>query len=139
MFFFPLHFFVIGEGNGYGIQGLFYRYQISSLGTSFIVLPREIEYVTSGIIDGRSAISILLWTAGACIFSLAFFQYLRTFQEWQKGGCKNISNLVFFTCFLLLASSIAQYGLLFSGSAGVSILVGLPVLAGFALYVRKGT
>jgi hypothetical protein len=136
MFICPLHFFIIGDDNGYGIQGFFYRYQISSYGISFIPITNEIGYVTSGLIDGKSAISILLWALGSFTFSLAFFLFLLKFHELQEKHIKRISSLLFISIVILILSSFAQYGFFFFGPAGISILIGIPLLFGVGWAIR---
>jgi hypothetical protein len=131
----PIHFFVIGEGNGYGLQGLFYRYQISSQGSSFIPITREIGYVTSGIIDGKSGISILFWVIGSLLFSGAFFLFLFKINQIRKKIFHLISGLIITSGICFLLSSLIQYGIFFNGPAGISILIGLPFLMYFGWLV----
>jgi len=132
----PIHFFIIGEGNGYGIQGLFYRYQISPQGSSFIPITREIGYVTSGLIDGKSGISILFWVLGSVIFSMAFLLYLFKYFECTNKTYFYLYNLVIASVLFFLTSSVIQYGFFFSGPAGISILIGVPFLVflGWSMY-----
>jgi hypothetical protein len=137
MFICPLHFFIIGDGNGYGIQGFFYRYQISSYGISFIPITNEIGYVTSGLIDGKSAISILLWSFSTFIFSLVFFFFLLMFHELKKKNYTQISGLLVISSIFMILSSFSQYGFYFYGPAGVSILIGIPILIGIAWIIRN--
>ncbi len=131
LFIFPLHFFIIGEANGYGIQGVFYRYQISSYGISFVPITAEIGYVTSGLINGKSALAILLWVAGTCSLSAAFFLFLLWFYELNSDKIRSISRLIFLSSVVFIFSSFAQYGVFFCGPAGVSVLIGIPVLICF--------
>lgn len=133
----PLDFFIIGDWNGYGIQGFFYRYQVSLYGISFVPIIHEIGYVTSGLIDGNSAISILLWFSGSCSFFVSFFIFLKRFSEFGFNYFKEISRLIFLSCAFLILSSIMQYGFFFSGPAGISILIGVPILICFGWIFYK--
>jgi len=133
----PIHFFIIGDGNGYGIQGFFYRYQISSYGISFIPITNEIGYVSSGLITGKSAVSILLWVLGSCTCTTAFFLFLLKFSNLQKKEYTYISGFMYTSCVVLILSSFAQYGFFFSGPAGLSILIGVPMLFAVGWIIRS--
>ena len=128
LFFIPIHFFILGEGYGYGIQGLCYRYQIGSQEISFIPLSYELGYVLSDTITGKSAGSILCWILGTITFSLGTIIFLIG-NESQYSRIVGILILISAGGFII--SSIFQYGFFFSGPAGISILVGVPAL--FAL------
>lgn len=136
VFIVPIHFFIIGDDYGYGIQGFFYRYQEAPQGVSFIPLTNEIGYVTSGLIDGKSGMSIIMWAFGSFLFYLSFFIFLYKFHELKEFYYKLISYLIFISIGSLLISSFLQYGLFFVGPAGISILIGIPFLFffGWALY-----
>lgn len=136
VFIVPIHFFIIGDNYGYGIQGFFYRYQEAPQGVSFIPLTNEIGYVTSGLIDGKSGLSILSWAFGSLLFYSSFFIFLYKFHELNKSHYKYISYLIFISIGSLLISSFLQYGLFFVGPAGISILIGIPFLFffGWVLY-----
>jgi hypothetical protein len=133
----PLHLFIIGDGNGYGIQGFFYRYQVSSYGISFFPITHEIGYVTSGIIDGKSAISIILWSFGSLSFFLAFFVFLFKVCVTDAEYNSQVSQFIFLSSLFLIISSIMQYGLLFNGPAGISMLIGVPLLIAFGWVISK--
>lgn len=136
LFLFPLHFFIMGEGYGFGIQGFLYRYQVSPYGISFIPLTNEIGYVLSGLIDGKSAISIILWSGGSVLFLSAFFFFFIQSYEPKTASNKKILLGIFFSCFFLIMSSFAQYGFFFIGSAGISIPFGIPVLLYFGWFLH---
>lgn len=134
----PLHFFIIGNDQGYGIQGFMYRYQITSQGNSFIPITSEIGYITSGLIMGKSAMSILSWLVGSIVFSLAFFIFLISSNNFYKTLIyKSISVLIGISGICLIFSSFFQYGLLFNGPAGVSILIGLPLIFIFSWIISN--
>ncbi|PWR71571.1 hypothetical protein DK846_12005 [Methanospirillum lacunae] len=128
----PLHFFIIGEGNGYGIQGFLFRYQITPQGNSFISIINEIRYVFSGLIDGKSGFSIIFWVFGSFLFSLAFFLFLYNYNLFTRKKFFLIFSLMVISGICLLLSCVIQYGIFFNGPAGVSILIGLPFLMYFA-------
>lgn len=140
VFIVPIHFFVIGDNYGYGVQGFFYRYQEAPQGVSFIPLTNEIGYVTSGLIDGKSGMSIIMWAFGSLIFYSSYFIFLYKFHDLNKSHFKIISYLIFISIGLLISSSFLQYGFFFVGPAGISILIGIPFLIffGWILY-REST
>ena len=137
LFFFviPIHFFVMGEGYGYGIQGFTYRYQTTTQGVSLIPVSYEAEYIINGTITGKSANSILFWIIGSALYTIGLLVYLLTFDLGKRRYYK-VSSL-FISCSLLsvILSSILQYGPVFIGPAGVSILIGVPILIGISWFV----
>ena len=124
-FLLPLHVYFIGGDNGIGIQGAVFRYQITGYGNSFITITSDVMYILNGVYSGRTALSIILWVLGTIllaatiIFGFAFVSDDRKDFYWQ------ISLGLLSTCACYLVSCIAQYGFFFSGSAGVSIPVGI--------------
>lgn len=61
----PANIYAIGNAVGAGLRfPPLFLYQDTTYGASLIPVWREISYVTSGIIGGRSALSILLWVLG---------------------------------------------------------------------------
>jgi hypothetical protein len=124
-FLLPLQIFIIGENDGIGIQGSTYRYQITSYGTSFIPIPREIGYVLSGTYSGKTALSVFFWVAGTTVLActLVFTNIyasndkIEYFQQLFYG--------LIASCVLYLGSCIIQYGVFFRGPAGISFPVGI--------------
>lgn len=133
----PIHFFIVGDNYGYGIQGFFYRYQEAPQGISFIPLTNEIGYVTSGLIDGKSALSIIMWVLGSFLFYIAFFLFLLKYHADERIHYRIISGLILLSCISLIISSVIQYGIIFSGPAGISILFGIPFLLFFGWVVHE--
>ena len=127
-FLLPLHLYIIGGDNGIGIQGAVFRYQISGYGNSFITITSDVMYIMNGVYSGRTALSIILWVLGTLllaatiIFGFTFVGDNREDFYWQ------ISLGLFSTCACYLISCIAQYGFFFSGSAGISLPVGILII-----------
>ena len=71
VFLIPVNIYVIGDWLGTGVQWVLFRYQQTYLGNSLILITREITFVLSGTISGRSAISIALWAIGVLLFIIA--------------------------------------------------------------------
>jgi hypothetical protein len=124
----PLHVYSIGGDQGIGIQGSFYRFQVTGYGPMMITMTRDISYVTTGIYSGRTAISIGLWVTGS--ISLV----ITTLIHLIRPDCFN-HHYPQLSGFLLIGagvsyvvSCIAQFGPFLNGSAGISMPFG-----GFAL------
>lgn len=134
----PMNIYLIGEeGLGAGLQSSFLRYQQTYLGMSVITLADDLGYVASGIIGGRSALSILLWALGtAFLLAVAgYFIYSRynNIAEIRKP----LALLTTGGAVAYLLSCIAQYGPTFHGPAGLSIPVGVPLIFAIAVYILK--
>jgi hypothetical protein len=124
----PINIYIIGNDFvGAGIQFPFFRFQVSYLGNSVILIIQEISYIYHGIISGASAISLLLWTVGSLLLLVSiiipFINVQLVLNRNQKSGiCILLAGILF------LLSIVVQYGVYFSGPAGIAIPVGLPVL-----------
>lgn len=136
-FLFPINVYLIGDAIGAGIQFLLLRFVGSFSGRSIIPVWREVQLVTSGIITGRTALSIALWAGGVIILAGTAALLISNRGEPRK-------NVVGYGigCAFLVVSTMVQYGPLFHGPAGVAIPIGIPALAviGYLLWkdVRSG-
>ncbi|WP_265582067.1 hypothetical protein [Methanofollis aquaemaris] len=128
----PANIYLIGGGLGAGLQFPLLRYQQTYLGTNIITLVRDIEYVSSGILGGRSALSVLLWLCGTLLLIAAIGYFVCMWYEDYASIRKLVSLLIAGAGVAYLASVIAQYGLLFHGPAGFSVPVGVPLILGVA-------
>lgn len=124
----PLDIYVIGERVGTGVQWVLFRYQDSSYGTSLITVARETEYVTSGIIAGKSAVSLSLWIAGATLLLAACIALAVLIAEHMDDRVHLSGLAVIASGFLFIASCMVQYGPFLSGPAGFSVPVGIPLV-----------
>ena len=127
-FILPLHIYIIGDNLGAGIQGAFFRFQVTAFGNSFGFLNQDLEYIITGIYTGKTIVSTLLWIiAGVFLLfgtAISLIQpYERTPRFIKKPGLFIIAGGILF-----LISCIVQYGYLFHGAAGISIPVGVPLL-----------
>jgi len=142
----PQSIYVIGDYLAIGIRFPFFRYQMALQGmgngteafwrVSVILVPRELEYLTSGIIRWQTstgqfnptAIATLVWLAGLAVLILAAALVV----SWQLLGNDEQAPfpgpLLILTGFLFLVWAMVQYGPLFSGPGGYSIPVGVPLL-----------
>jgi hypothetical protein len=128
LFFLPLQVFIVGDFTGIGVQGAVYRYQESGYGTASMLLPREINYVTSGIYTGRTALSIILWASGTILLACTTaYACIHTESPGQRFY-RQIGFGLIGSCVIYLASCIAQYGFLFHGMAGFSFPVGIIMI-----------
>jgi len=67
IFLIPLNIYSLGEALGSGIQWALFKYQSTPYGTTWFSFIQDIEYVLSGIISGKSALSLVLWSVGSMI------------------------------------------------------------------------
>ena len=124
-FFLPLQIFIIGDNSGIGIQGAVYRYQVTDYGTSFIPVPREAGYVIDGLYTGKTACSIIVWICGTVLLSITTLFSLIFSCDNRKDYNRIILYGLFGSCALYLISCVFQYGIFFSGPAGISIPIGI--------------
>lgn len=132
-FFFPLQCYTIGDNLGLGIQGAVFRYQITGPGISLIPITSEIGYITSGIYQGKVAISVFLWVLGTFVLVSITILSLVCWNRMTHRTYTTIDAGIAGSCILYLASCICRYGPLFSGPSGVSLPAGILMLAVFAV------
>lgn len=133
--FLPVNIYTITSFGGIGVQGLFYRYQITDLGKSFIGLSQDIFYVINGMYSGKSALSVIFWSLGAGILIISII--LAVLPEFQKKGREiGIAGLLIMAsgCILLI-SIIIQYGFLFNSASGIAIPFGVPMIIGMGYLI----
>jgi hypothetical protein len=124
----PQSLFVIGNYMAWGIRFPFFRWQDSSYGSSLITLAREISYVLSGQVGGRTALATGIWLAGALILLAAAVLVISWHHLGNRDHARYIGPLILATGLLFLLWGMVQYGPLLSGSSGYAIPVGVPVL-----------
>lgn len=128
----PANVYLIGDGLGAGLQFPLLRYQQTYLGTSLITLVCDFGFVTSGILGGKTALSVLLWIGGTLLLVAAVVYLVCRWYEEYASIKKLLSLLIAGSGIAYLASVIVQYGLLLHGPAGFSIPVGVPLILGTA-------
>lgn len=128
LFLVPLNIYVIGDWIGTGVQWALFRYQDTSYGTSLITLDRDIWYITSGLITGKSAISISLWVAGTVLLVISLIALAVLIAEEIDEHIQIPGLMVIVSGILLLLSCMTQYGPLLSGPAGFSVPIGIPLV-----------
>jgi len=119
-FILPIRFYIIGNFQGWGIQGVNYRLQFTEMGTSYIPITSEIGYLVNGNIGGISAISIMMNIFSSITFLLCFL----TFILWGLMNKEKIRFnllLIIVSGLLLLLSDLFQYGPFFYGDSGLVI------------------
>ncbi|MDD1703387.1 MAG: hypothetical protein LUQ31_10450 [Methanoregula sp.] len=130
----PLNIYVIGDYLATGVQWAFFRYQESPLGNSLIPLSRDATYVTGGVLVGSSAVSIILWIAGALLLLAALgLTILACAGKYPplpdtKILIKTAGALTISTALLFLFAMFVQYGLMLHSEHGLSIPLGVPII-----------
>jgi predicted PurR-regulated permease PerM len=135
IFFFlvPLQFYIIGNTMGLGIQGAVYRFQITAQGNSLIPLPSELGYVTSGIYQGKTAYSVISWIIGTILLMIVTVFSLIRYDRLTPRHIKMMSAGVIGAGTGYLISCMFQYGVFFSGAAGISLPVGVIFMMAAAI------
>jgi hypothetical protein len=128
IFLIPMNVYVIGDGIGTGIQWLFFRYHVTNSGNSIVFLHREIGFVVSGLLTGKSAIASVLWAAGAILVIAATILVIYSLVKTDPAVLKKTAFINIAAAILFLLSVFVQYGILFHGPAGIAIPFGIPVL-----------
>jgi len=132
----PLQCYVIGDNYGIGIQGAMFRYQVTNVGNSVITLTKDLSYVASGTYSGKTAISVTLWTLGTVVLVLTTILSLGCWNRLPRHYLRFMTMCIMGAGILYLASCVAQYGLLFSGPAGISLPFGLVILVLFVIFLH---
>ena len=138
-FIMPVQIYTIGDGIGAGVQGAFFRYQESSYGTNLITIIQEVQYVTSGIYEGRTALSVFIWVMGDIMLVIATILALTLDREPDKRRFATICVSLILSGIYFLISAQLQYGLLLHGAAGIAIPFGviLMIWTGWFFYTKK--
>ena len=89
----PVNIYIIGDSIGAGLQFPFLRYQETYLGTNIITILHDFDYITSGTIGGRSALSILLWVLGTALLVAAIVYFVARRQEGYEAFRKPLALL----------------------------------------------
>lgn len=134
----PLNLYVIGNWLGTGVQWALFRYQETFYGPSLITIASDIGYVSSGQIAGKTAVSFVLWDAGAVILIASFIVLLLAVAEREGEWIRYAGLAVASSGFLLVASCMVQYGPLFSGPAGIAVPIGIPLVFAVAWVLWTG-
>jgi hypothetical protein len=133
----PVNIYIIGDAIGAALQFPLLRYQQTYLGNGVITVLCDLDYVASGIITGRSALSILLWVCGTLLLVAGIVYFAARRQEGYESFRKPLSFLVGGAGGAYLASCFAQYGFTLHGPAGLAIPVGVPLIVAIAVYILK--
>ena len=138
LFVIPLNVYVIGDWIGTGIQWALFRYQETSYGISLITLTRDFEYITYSVLTGKTAVSIALWGAGTILLIIAFLALAAMIAEEMNDKVHLPGLLVIASGILYIASCMTQYGPFFTGPAGISIPIGIPLIlaVGWLIYSK---
>lgn len=132
----PIQCFIIGNYLGVGIQGAVFRYQITGQGNSLIPIVKEITYVTSGTYTGKTAVSVIFWVLGTLFLILITLISLNFWNQLNTPQVRIITIGLLCSGICYIVSCISQYGLLFSGPAGISLPFGVILLIIYAILLR---
>jgi uncharacterized membrane protein YbjE (DUF340 family) len=138
----PVNIYAIGNGFGEGIQWALFKYQrVVYQGvtrSSLITVSNDIGYVLSGILTGRSGLSVIIWCAGALMLTLALLIFILSAYFVPGSGCNRKNPyLVIIAGVLFVVSCMLQYGYLLNGVAGFSVPVGVPLIVGLGWWLYR--
>ena len=136
-FLFPFQIYIIGEEVGIGIQGALYRIQASAYGDSLILITNDIGYVTNQTYSGKTALAIIIWVMGTFIFTLTTIFGLGYASESRDDYYQQISKGILACCACYLLSDITQFGIMFSGSAGIAMPFGILLIIFWTLVLNR--
>jgi hypothetical protein len=126
---------MIGDGIGAGIQWSLFRYQSTYLGISIITVLKDLNYVLTGVIAGKTAISLIIWFLGAVllIFSLLLhiYNYSINIHDNRITGF-----LVAAGGALFIIADVIQYHISLNGPAGLCIPFGIPLVMGYGWFLN---
>ena len=128
VFLIPVNIYVIGDWLGTGVQWVLFRYQQTYLGNSLILITREITFVLSGTISGRSAISITLWAIGVFLFIVATFLVILANVNKDSPLIKKASFFTLAGGIIIAVSTLVQYGFLLNSQSGFTLPIGIPII-----------
>ena len=129
----PLNVYMIGDWLATGLQWALFRFQQPFLNEGaapfFINALRELGYVTSGLISGRSAAAIVVWYSGTALLIAALALVLYRPAPDPAFPCRKYApHATIAAGCLFLVSCMLQYGIVFSGPSGFSIPAGVPAI-----------
>ncbi len=127
LFVIPINIYVIGEWFGTGIQWVFLRYQQTFIGNCFIPISSDLEFILLGIYNGKTAISVVVWSFAVCLILISLILLVADPKE-KTVKRKYCGGILIFAGILFLGSCMIQYGLLFNGPAGICIPIGVPAI-----------
>jgi hypothetical protein len=133
----PINIYIIGDWIGIGIQSSFLNYKVTYLGTSLTHEFTEMNYVISGILEGKSALSVTAWFAGFILLIMAMIAMLLYDLGKEKGSHHYPEHLFVIAGLSFLLSCIIQYGIVLHGPAGWSFPIGVPLFLYFGWWYHR--
>lgn len=121
LFLIPLNFFIISDGIGSGIQWLFFKYQTTFMGDSYIPITSSLNYVLSGTLTGKSALFEISPLVSLAVLFIAFV-YAMSNRTKISGILTILSGII------SLSASVMQYGITLQGAVGICIPFGSVIL-----------
>ena len=128
VFLIPMNIYVIGDWMGAGIQWVFLRYINAMDKSSIIPLNREIGFILSKILIGKSVIITIIWTIGVILLIAATILIIYGTTKTSPSLIKKAAFINIGAGVVFLVSIFIQYGFLLHGPAGMAIPFGIPVL-----------
>jgi hypothetical protein len=120
------------------VQWALFGYQETFYGTSLITISSDAGYVGSGLITGKTALSFVLWDAGAVVLFASFIVLLMIMAGEKEGWTTYAGVSVAASGVLMVASCVAQFGPVFSGPAGLAVPIGVPLVFAVAWALSAG-
>ena len=131
----PLHVYSIGADQGIGIQGTFYRYQVTGYGSMMINMVQDILYVISGTYSQRTIVTIILWVTGSIFLVFATLINLIRPDNFNLYNSTVTGFLLIGAGLFYVVSCMVQFGPFFHGGAGISLPFGGFLLMVLGIYL----
>lgn len=130
----PLNFYMFGDWMAIGFQWAVVRFQQvvynDEIAQVVFPLPKDIGYISSGIITGRSAMATGIWAVGAVLLVVALVLAVFLYYEYEfiVPYRRYLSLITVLAGLLFLASCMIQYGCLLVGAAAFCVPFGVIIL-----------
>jgi hypothetical protein len=134
-FIIPLHFFVLGNDVGYGLQGAYYQLKVTGYGTNFFTITSDLLYAIQGTYTGRTLISDIFWIFGSTLLTIGTILWLIDSAIVRVSIISGV--LIIISGILYLFSATEQYSVFFYGPAGISIPFGIPLIIVIGYFMVK--
>lgn len=119
----PLNVYMWGNWLLVNLQWAFVRYQYTGLGSGFIPINRDIDFILLGHTTGiHNILAVLFWTTGGILLLVAFFLTLIASLGEKAVPIRNASFLVFGAGLLFCLSALERF------TAGFAIPLGIPLI-----------
>jgi hypothetical protein len=128
VFLIPVNIYVIGDWMCVGMQWALFRYQQSSYGNSLISIGNDLQYLHSGLLQGRTVVVTVIWIIAVCILILCLIVNLAKLQKQTPVYLQLASLGIIGAGLLFTVADLVQYSVLLHSNSGFCIPIGVPLI-----------